>query len=172
MSLHLKQAGRLSAREICTLALTGALMFATKLALAVLPNVHMNALFIILGGIFFGWRMLYAVAVYIMLEGLFFGFGLWWISYWYAWPLFLCAVMAMRGNRQTLIWAAAAGGFGLCFGLLCAIPYLFIGGAELALSSWVAGIPFDLAHCAGNFVITLALYKPLYALMEKILNRA
>ena len=41
----------------------GALMFALKMALVALPNVNMNALIIILTAVFFGWRVLYSVAV-------------------------------------------------------------------------------------------------------------
>ena len=41
----------------------------------------------------------------------------------------------------------------------------------MALSYWVSGITFDLVHCAGNFVFTLTLYKPLYKVMEKILGK-
>ena len=54
----------------------------------------------------------------------------------------------------------AAGGYGLCFGALCALPYLAFGPGA-ALANWVSGIPFDIAHCAGNFLTTLLLYTPL-----------
>ena len=40
----------------------------------------------------------------------------------------------------------------------------------MALSYWVSGIPFDLIHCGGNFVMTLVLYKPLKKGMEYALN--
>ena len=79
--------------------------------------------------------------------------------------------MLLRKNDSALIWAVVAGVFGLCFGALCSIPYLFIGGWAMALSYWVSGITYDLVHCAGNFVFTLTLYKPLYKVMEKILGK-
>lgn len=164
-------AGKLSAKEISALALMGALIFALKIALAALPNVNMNSLLIILTAVFFGWRVLYSVAVYIMLEGLVFGFGMWWFCYWYLWPILAIAAVLLRKNDSALIWAVVAGAFGLCFGALCSIPYLFIGGWAMALSYWVSGITFDLVHCAGNFVFTLTLYKPLYKVMEKILGK-
>lgn len=143
------------------LSLMGALMFALKLALASLPNIHLNAVLIILTAVFFGWKVLYTVVVYIMLEGLVYGFGLWWWCYWYLWPLLAVLAVLMRKNDSALIWAVLAAAFGLCFGALCSIPYLFIGGPGMALSYWVSGIPFDLMHCAGNFVTTLVLYRPL-----------
>jgi energy-coupling factor transport system substrate-specific component len=38
----------------------------------------------------------------------------------------------------------------------------------MALSYWISGLSFDLVHCAGNFVLTLVLFKPLYTVMEKL----
>ena len=76
-------AGKLTAGEICILALIGAMMFVSKMLMAALPNIHLNAVLIILVACFFGIKALYSVAVYIMLEGLIFGFGLWWLSYLY-----------------------------------------------------------------------------------------
>jgi len=166
-----RQAGKLSAREVCVLALMAALMFGTKLAMAALPNININAPIIILTTVFFGWKALYTVGIYIMLEGLTFGFGLWWLSYWYLWPTLVLIAMLLRKNGSALIWAVTAAVFGLCFGLLCSIPYLFVGGWELAFSYWISGLPFDFSHCAGNFCLTLVLFKPLHSLMEKLLRQ-
>lgn len=162
---------KLTVRELCALAIMGALMEGAKVALAAVPNVHLNAVFIILAAVFFGWKAMYAVSVYIILEGLLFGFGLWWVSYLYAWPL-LCAVcVLLRRNDSPLIWAVTAAVHGLLFGALCALPYAFIGGWSMAFSYWAAGLGFDLAHCAGNFVLTLVLYRPLKAAMTAVLAR-
>ena len=60
---------------------------------------------------------------------------------------------------------------GLLFGALCSLPYFFVGGWQMAFSYWVGGITFDLAHCAGNFVLTLALYRPLKRAMEAVLKK-
>lgn len=162
---------KLSARDICALSLMGALMIGSKLALVSLPNIHLNAVLIIITSIFFGWKAMYSVAVYVMMEGLIFGFALWWICYLYAWPL-LCAVcVLMRKNDDALIWAVVAGIHGLIFGALCSIPFLFIGGWSLAFSYWVSGITFDLIHCAGNFTLTLVLYRPLKNAASAVLKR-
>lgn len=156
---------RLTVREMAVLGMLGALMFALKAAMMALPNIHPVAVFVIAGTIYFGWRMMYAVAVYVMLEGLVYGFGIWWISYLYIWPLLVCIAMFLRKNGSRLFWAAVAAVFGLCFGALCALPYLLTGGWPAAFSYWVSGIPFDIAHCIGNFAATFAL---LPALMRAI----
>ncbi len=144
----------------------GALMFALKAAMMALPNIHPVAVFIIAGTIYFGWRMLYAVAVYVMLEGLIFGFSIWWISYLYIWPLLVCIVMLFRNNRGRLFWAIVSAIFGLCFGAMCAVPYLFAGGWAAGFSYWVSGIPFDILHCAGNFAVTAVLLPTLLRAIE------
>ena len=166
-----RPAGKLSAREICTLALLGALLFATKAALASIPNINLNAVILILTTVFFGWRAMYAVAIYVMLEGLIFGGGVWWFGYLYTWPLLLAVAMLMRQNRSSLIWAVVAAVFGLIFGPLMYLEYFAInGGWEMFLAMWVNGIPFDLAQCGGNFVLTLVLFQPLYRVMAHFLG--
>ena len=168
-----RPAGKLSAREITVLALMGALIFAAKAALAGIPNININAVLIILTTVFFGWRALYAVGIYVMLEGLIFGFQIWWVSYVFIWPLLVVAAMAFRKNRSALIWAVIAAFWGLLFGPLMYIPYFCIlGGWKGYFAMWVAGIPYDLAHAAGNFVFTLVLYVPLYKVMAHFLPGA
>ena len=153
---------RLTAQQLCILALMGALIFVSKFALAGIPNVNLNTLLIILCAVFFGWKTLYAVGVYVMLEGLIFGFSIWWFSYLYAWPVVTLVVMLFRKNSSVLDWAVIAGLCGLFFGPLMYILYFFVNGWEMAFSMWVAGIPYDLIHCISNFILTLLLYKPLY----------
>ena len=159
---------KLNVRELCILALMAALMIASQVAMAALPNIHLVAVFIVIATLSFGWRALFSVAVFVLAEGLIFGFGIWWVSYLYAWPILCVVVMLFRKNDAPLFWAIIAGAHGLLFGAMCAVPYFFIGGAKMAASYWVAGIPFDLAHCAGNFVVTLVLVKPLTKLTRKI----
>ncbi len=160
---------KLSLREMCFLALMGALMLASQVAMAALPNIHIVALLIIITALCFSWRALFSVAVFVLLEGLIYGFGIWWISYLYAWPLLVPIVILLRRNDSALFWAVITGAHGLLFGAMTAIPYLFIGGWQAAVSYWISGIPFDLLHCAGNFVVTLILLNPLLKLTRKLI---
>ncbi len=149
----------------------GALIFACKEAMYALPNINVNAVLIILCAIFFGWKGLVSVGIYVMLEGLINGFSIWWIGYLYAWPLVFAAAMPLRRCRSALIWAVYAGVYGLLFGPVMYLEYFAInGGWEMYLSMWVSGIPYDLLHCAGNFVLTLVLFRPLYKVMERLLG--
>ena len=149
----------------------GALIFAAKMALYALPNININAVLIILCAVFFGWKAMFSVGIYIMLEGLVNGFHIWWFGYLYTWPLLVAACMFFRRNDSALIWAVIAAVFGLLFGPLMYLEYFAInGGWEMFFTMWVTGIPYDLAHCGGNFVFTLVLYKPLYRVMEHFLG--
>ena len=139
MSSHIPS-DRLSVRRFCILSIMAALMFASKVALASLPNINLNALLIILTTVSFGWHALYAVAVYIMLEGIVFGFSVWWISYLLVWPLLTVIVMAMRKNGSPVIWAVLAGVYGLLFGAVTgaaapAVSLALIHGKKLLLVS-------------------------------------
>lgn len=165
-------AGKFSARELCLLALMAALIFSSKVALAALPNINLNSVLIILTVVFFGWRALLTVYVYVLLEGLVFGFSVWWFGYLYVWDVLVAAAMLLRKNDSALVWAVVAGVFGLVFGPLMYLEYFAInGGWEMFFTMWVAGIPYDLTHCAGNFVFTLALYRPLRAVMQRLIHK-
>ena len=164
-----KSDGRLSVRELCYLALIAAMIFSVKVALSSLPNINLNALLIILTTVFFGWKAMYAVGVYVLLEGLVYGFHVWWVCYLYIWPLLVVIAILFRRNTSPVIWAVIAGIYGLLFGPLMYIGYfLIVGGWKGYFAMWVAGIPYDLTHCIGNFVLTLALYRPLYAVMRRL----
>lgn len=74
-------------------------------------------------------------------------------------------------GELTLFGVLGAATFGLLFGLLCAPVYIFTGGLGFAISWWISGIPFDLLHCGGNFVMALVLFVPLRKLLEKLYAR-
>ena len=164
-------AGKMKLREMVLLALIGAMMMATQVALAALPNIHLVDVFLILSAFLFGWKSLFSVYIFVILEGLIYGFSMWFINYLYVWTVLAVIAVLFRQNRSRWFWSAMAGIFGLLFGALCAIPYFFVGGWAAAFSYWVAGIPFDLIHCVSNAVLTFTLLMPLYDLCIKLLGR-
>ena len=138
-------------KQLVRSALLGAFIFAGKWVLSCLPNIHPVALLLLLYTVCLGARSaLAATAVYVMLEGLFYGFGDWWLAYCWAWPLWVLAVHALRKNDSALLWAVAAGFFGLLFEALFLPVYLVEFGLLGALARLVSGIPFSVAHCAGG----------------------
>ena len=153
---------RTASRRVVLCALLAAVLAVLQVAMSVLPNIEPVSLLVLVYALVFGREVFYIIFTFVLLEGLVFGFHLWWVSYWYVWPLWAGAVLLVRrGNEKPpLAWAVASGAFGLSFGALCALPYL-AGGPWAAFSYWAAGIPFDLLHCAGNLVLTLVLEQPL-----------
>lgn len=170
--------GRMAVRDLCLVGLMVAVIEAFKFLMASLPNIHLTAFWLILFTLNFGKRSLYAVPVFILIEGAVYGFGLWWVSYLYAWPLLVLVTMLFRKVDNALFWSIVSGAFGLSFGFLCSFPYFFMGldggvagGLKAAFAYWVAGINFDLLHCAGNFALMLMLYTPISKVMKKANTR-
>lgn len=167
---------KLTIADITTIGVMVAVIEVCKMTLLSIPNVELTSFWIILFTLFFGWRMLFVIPVFILIEGSMFGFGIWWVMYLYAWPLL--ALLAWLGRKQdsAVYFSILSGAFGLFFGLLCSIPYFFIGltdggvvnGITTALTWWVAGIPWDVVHGISNFIIMLILYKPVRMVMTKV----
>ena len=146
----------------------GALTFALKVCMAMLPNIEPVSLMVMLFAVVFGWKGLYPTYVYVVMEILYFGLGTWNINYLYIWAVLAIAAFFLRKMESALGWALLSAVFGLLFGALCAPVDVVIGGFGYAVTKWISGIPFDVAHCAGNFVIALILWKPLRRLLEKL----
>jgi energy-coupling factor transport system substrate-specific component len=87
--------------------------------------------------------------------------------YLYAWPLLGLLAYFNRKKTSALFWSLLSGIFGLFFGAMCAIPYLFISGVSGAFAYWVAGIPYDILHCISNFLFCLVLFQPLKNVLQK-----
>lgn len=142
--------------------------FAGKYVMSALPNIEPVSLMVMVFGAVFGWKALYPIYVYVLMELLFYGIGTWNIMYLYIWAILAAAAYLLRGMKDRLGWAILCGGFGLLFGALCAPVDMVIGGMAYAAAKWVSGIPFDISHCVGNFVIALVLFTPMRTLLEKL----
>ena len=146
----------------------GAAVFGMKAVMAGLPNIEPVSLMVMLLAVTFGAKALYPIYIYVMLEFLVYGFNLWSINYLYIWAVLAAAARLLRRMESPLGWALLSGGFGLMFGALCAPVDIFIGGFAYAAGRWISGIPYDLLHFAGNFVIALILFVPLRRVMERL----
>ena len=159
---------KLTTKDIAVTGMMIAALETAKLALSYVPNVELVTLLIILFSLFFGNKIFYAIAAFVLIEGCIYGFGIWWVIYVYIWPLLAVFVRIFRNQKSVWFWSIVSAGFGLCFGALSSITYLFIGGAKMAFAWWVSGIPFDVIHCISNFVLCLVLFIPLRRAMERI----
>ncbi|NLY47709.1 MAG: hypothetical protein GX059_01615 [Clostridiales bacterium] len=153
-------------KDIVIIGIMSAILIIAQVALSFIPNVELVSLLVILFSLLYGWKTLFIIYVFVLVEGLIYGFGIWWINYLYVWTILMLAAMLFKKQRSPFFWAILSGTFGLIFGTLCSIPYLFIGGVPMAVSQIISGIPFDVIHCVGNYAVTLALFNPLYRFLE------
>ena len=159
---------KLTVRQIVLFGMLGALIFAAKYVMAFLPNIEPVSLMVMLCAVVFGRKAVYPIALYVVMEFLFYGLGLWNINYLYIWAVLALAAGQMKDVRGALPWAILSGTFGLLFGALCAPVDVAIGGFGYAVAKWISGIPFDIAHCIGNFAIALVMFVPMRSLLEKL----
>ena len=173
MSKKSVQNKKLSVLDIAILGVMVATMTSFKYAMSLLPNIEPVSLLIILYTLFLGPKVIYAIIVFVLVEGLIYGFGSWWICYLYVWPL-LSVLTYFVGktvtNTKSRVWvfSVLSGLFGLFFGALSSIPQFIVGGFYFGFSYFIAGIPYDILHCVGNFFICLALFYPLHTTLNKI----
>jgi len=157
-----------SARQVALIACMAATLFVAKQALSFLPNIEAVTLLLIVYSIAFGRKTVWAVLVFVALECMIWSVHLWTVMYLYTWPALVLLVCALRKIESHIFWCLIAAGYGLFFGMICAIPYVVLGGWHMAVSWWIAGIPYDLLHAAGNFCLCLVLFKPLLRLARKV----
>lgn len=153
---------------IVTMGLLTAILFLGQVGMAFLPNIEPVTFLIIAYTLVYRKRVFYIIYAFVFLEGLVYGFGIWWVSYLYIWSILALLTLLLQKNQSVIIWSVIAGTYGLLFGALTAIPYLFAGGPGAAFAYWSAGIPYDILHCAGNFAVTLVLYRPVLHVLKKL----
>lgn len=160
-------------RKITRIALLSAILYVSKVALEFLPNVELISLLTILYALVFGREVFLIITVFNLFELIQWGAGIWWISYLYVWPLlaFVTLLLKRTIKEEFLIWSVVSGLFGLIFGSLFALAYIPIDPAY-ALTYWISGLPWDVWHGACNFVMMLAVGKPLYLLLKRTVFRA
>lgn len=160
---------KLSLRQIALFGMLGALTFGAKVAMSGLPNIEPVSLMVMLFAVVFGWKALYPIYLYVLMEILLYGINLWNFNYLYIWTILAVAAIIMRRLQHPLWWALLSGLFGMAFGLLCSPVYMVVGGSvSYGIRWWLAGIPFDIPHAIGNFIIALVLFIPLRKLLTRL----
>lgn len=159
---------KLTVQELTLIGMMIAIIEVCKFFMMNIPNIELTTFWIIMFTLYFGNRILYVIPAFILIEGVMFGFGMWWIMYLYLWPLLALVTWCFRKNDTILIWSIISGIFGLLFGFFGAFPYIITSGIYGAFSWWIAGIPWDITHCIGNFVLMMILYHPVRNVMKKV----
>ena len=151
----------------------GAIMFATKVIMEFLPNIHPLGLLTVVYTVVFRKRALIPIYIYVFLNGIFAGFSFWWLPYLYVWTILWGAVMLlpkkMSKTVAVVVYSVVLFLHGSLFGILYAPAQALMFGLDFeATLAWIAaGLPFDVLHAAGNTVLSL-LVLPLSSLLSKL----
>lgn len=163
-----KKHAALTLFEVALFGILGGLTFAAKFALSFLPNIEPSSLMVMLFAVTFGWKGLFPTYVYVALEILIYGINTWNIPYLYIWLILFTAAWLMRKATHPIAWALLSGVFGLLFGVLSLPSHWAMSGFAGGIAWVLSGIPYDIAHCIGNFIIALVLFVPLRKLLGKL----
>ena len=137
----------------------GAMMFASKYLMEILPNIHLLGMFIGVLTVVYRWRALIPLYIYVFLDGLFHGFSLWWIAYLYIFlPLFFGFMLLPKrlpDPVKAILYPTVSALHGFLFGVLYAPAQALIFGLDSfeKVMAWVAaGLPFDITHGISNAI--------------------
>lgn len=163
--------------ELVLFALLADVMFASKMLMEALPNIHLLAMLITVYTLVFRARALIPIYLYVLLDGLIHGFATWWIPYLYIWTILWGVIMLLpRRMPKWLaipIYAVVCGIYGMLFGVLYAPVQALMWALDFkGMLLWIAaGFPFDVIHGISNFAVTLLLTYPLSELLARTSKR-
>ena len=144
-------------KEIAVFGMLGALMYASKMVLEILPNVHLLGVFTVAITLVYRKKALYPIYIYVFLNGFFSGFATWWIPYLYIWTILWGAVMLLPQDMpkkiQPLVYMTVCAAHGFLFGTLYAPAQALLFGLDFkGMIAWIiAGLPWDIVHGFSNF---------------------
>ncbi|MEE1011565.1 MAG: hypothetical protein U0L11_05965 [Acutalibacteraceae bacterium] len=157
---------KLNTKEVAVFGMLGAVMFASKMLMEILPNIHLLGTFIVAITVVYRKKALYPIYIYVLLNGIFAGFATWWIPYLYVWTVLWAAIMIlpkkMPPKVAPIVYAVVCSLHGFGFGILYAPAQAVIFGLNFkAMLAWIAaGMSFDVIHgisnlCCGILIVPL-----------------
>ena len=164
---------RANPKEIAVFGMLGALMYASKMLMEVLPNVHLIGVFVIATTVVYRKKALYPVYVFVLLTGLLGGFAMWWIPYIYIWGVLWAVTMFlpknMKPKKATIIYMIVCALHGFLYGTLYAPAQAILFGLDFrGMIDWIiVGLPYDLIHGVSNFFCGI-LIMPLVNLLLRL----
>ncbi len=135
----------------------GALMYASKMIMEVMPNIHLLGVFTIALTVVYRKKALYPIYIFVFITGLFSGFSTWWIPYLYLWTVLWGLTMLLPKNMPKkiapLVYMAVCAAHGFLYGTLYAPAQAVLFGLDFkGMIAWIAaGLPWDAVHGVSNF---------------------
>lgn len=176
MNRNFVRRGSLDVREMCIFAMLGSVMFASKVIMEALPNIHLLGMLTVTYTLLYRKKALIPIYLYVVLNGLFAGFNFWWLPYTYIWTILWGGVMLLPRNIprkvQFILYPLICAIHGFAFGVLYSPAQALMFGLTFKQTvAWViSGIPFDLIHGFSNLVVGF-LILPLSELLTRLSNK-
>lgn len=169
--MNSRQNKKVNVKEIAVFGMLGALMYASKVIMEVIPNVHFIGTLIMAMTIVYRKKALYPIYIFIFLTGLLNGFGTWWIPYLYIWAILWGVAMLLPQNmsrkKAVIVYCIVCSLHGFLYGVLYA-PFqaiMYSLNFEGTIAWIVAGLPYDAIHGVGNLLCGI-LIVPLSELLK------
>ena len=151
-------------------------MFASKLVMEALPNIHLLALFVLVFTVIYRSKALWPIYVFVILCGIYGGFNLWWIPHLYLWLILWGIVMLLPKHMPRwlapVVYCTVCALHGFLYGTLYApAQALMFGYSFSQMIAWiVAGLPYDAIHGISNLICG-SLAVPLITVIRKLEKR-
>lgn len=165
---------KLKIREIAIFAMLGAIMFVSKVVMEGIPNVHLLGTFVVAFTLTYRVKALFPIYGYVFVNGLWEGFSPFgWLPEVYLWLILWGAIMLLPKNMPKriapVVYMTVSALHGLLFGVFYAPVYaIFAGMGWNRVWLWiVAGLPYDILHAIGNFVLGM-LIIPIVTLLKRL----
>lgn len=165
---------KLKTREIAIFAMLGAIMFVSKVVMEGIPNVHLLGTFVVSFTLTYRVKALFPIYGYVFVNGLWEGFSPFgWLPEVYLWLILWGATMLLPQNMPKriapVVYMMVSALHGLLFGAFYAPVYaIFAGMGWNRVWLWiVAGLPYDILHAIGNFVLGM-LIIPIVTLLKRL----
>ncbi len=161
---------KLAIREITIFSMLGAVMYASKLIMEFVPNIHLLGVFTIAFTVVYRKKALYPIYIYVILNGMFSGFPTWWLPYLYLWTVLWGVVMLLPKNMpkkvQPIVYMVVCSLHGFLFGTLYAPAQALLYGLSFqGMIAWIiAGFPWDCIHGISNFFCGMLILPVISAL--------
>ena len=162
--------------EVALYPLLGVLMFTSKLAMDLLPNIHLLGMFIVTYTVVFRKKALIPIYIFVFITGIYGGFSPWWIPYSYIWTVLWGAVMLLPKNMPRKVavpvYMAVCGLHGFLYGVLYSPAQAIMFGLDFkGTRAWIiSGLPFDAIHGVSN-IITGTMILPLATVLKRAIKR-
>lgn len=166
---------KLTIRETAIFAMLGSVMYASKMVMEILPNVHLLGVFTIAYTIVYRKKALYPIYIYVILNGIFSGFATWWIPYLYIWTILWGVTMLLPKNMPKnicpIVYMIVCALHGFLFGTLYAPAQAILYGLNFqGMIAWIiAGLPWDFVHGVSNFFCGI-LIVPIVIVLRRLEN--